>query len=95
MEWAKRLDRLFAAFPDEVPFLRAIAEARMDEAPRLVYLDWLLDRDDPKGELFRAIRVLRLSTHKKRQERRAVQRAFSVVRKVSEIDTWIELVCFL
>jgi uncharacterized protein (TIGR02996 family) len=38
---------------DEAAFLRAIADAPEDVAPRLVYADWLDERDDPRGEFIR------------------------------------------
>jgi uncharacterized protein (TIGR02996 family) len=36
---------------EEAGLLAAIAAAPDDEAPRLVYADWLTQRDDPRGEL--------------------------------------------
>jgi uncharacterized protein (TIGR02996 family) len=38
---------------DEAGFLRAIADDPEDDAPRLVYADWLDERDDPRGEFIR------------------------------------------
>src|SRR5690349_11019619 len=35
----------------ETELVAAIAAAPDDDAPRLVYADWLLDRGDPRGEL--------------------------------------------
>ena len=35
---------------EEKAFLRAIQERPTDAAPRLVYADWLDERDDPRGE---------------------------------------------
>jgi uncharacterized protein (TIGR02996 family) len=37
----------------EASLLAAIREAPEDDAPRLVYMDWLLERGDPRGELLR------------------------------------------
>jgi len=34
-------------------FLQAIADSRRDNAPRLVYADWLDERGDPRGEYLR------------------------------------------
>ena len=34
-------------------FLQAIIEDSDDDTPRLVYADWLTDRDDPRGEFIR------------------------------------------
>lgn len=39
---------------EESAFLRAIADAPADDAPRLVYADWLDDRGDPRGPFVRA-----------------------------------------
>jgi carbon storage regulator len=39
--------------PQEEPFVRAIEEGPDDEATRLVYADWLEERDDPLGEFLR------------------------------------------
>jgi uncharacterized protein (TIGR02996 family) len=39
---------------DEDAFLRAIAAAPADDAPRLVYADWLDERGDPRGIYLRA-----------------------------------------
>ena len=38
---------------DDQAFLRAIADAPYDRAPRLVYADWLDERGDPRGEYLR------------------------------------------
>src|SRR5262249_4000204 len=39
--------------PDATPFLQAILDAMNNDAPRLVYADWLEERGDPHGELIR------------------------------------------
>ena len=39
---------------DDEAFLRAVVAAPGDEAPRLVYADWLDDRGDPRGAYLRA-----------------------------------------
>lgn len=39
--------------PNEDAFLRSIAEMPEDDAPRLVYADWLEERGDPRGEFIR------------------------------------------
>ncbi|MBA3541481.1 MAG: TIGR02996 domain-containing protein [Deltaproteobacteria bacterium] len=36
---------------DERDLIAAVAEAPDDDAPRLVYADWLMERGDPRGEL--------------------------------------------
>jgi uncharacterized protein (TIGR02996 family) len=38
--------------PDD-PFLRSIIEEPDDDAPRLVYADWLTERGDPRGDFIR------------------------------------------
>ena len=38
---------------DEEAFIRVIANAAGDDAPRLVYADWLDDRGDPRGAFLR------------------------------------------
>jgi uncharacterized protein (TIGR02996 family) len=38
---------------EEAPFLRAIREQPDDDAPRLIYADWLEERGDPRGEYLR------------------------------------------
>jgi uncharacterized protein (TIGR02996 family) len=68
---AAALDRLDASAPPPSPetaaaiartaddFLRAIAEQPDDDAPRLVYADWLQEQGDPRGE-FIALQFRRL-----------------------------------
>lgn len=41
---------------DDEAFIRAIVDAPGDDLPRLVYADWLDDRDDPRGPYLRAER---------------------------------------
>jgi len=36
--------------PDHDSLLAAVYESRDDDAPRLVYADWLTDQGDPRGE---------------------------------------------
>src|SRR5215210_6031383 len=38
---------------DDEAFIRAIVDAPGDEAPRLVYADWLDEKGDPRGEYLR------------------------------------------
>ncbi len=45
--------------PEEEAFVDAILAAPADDAPRLVYSDWLLERGDPRGELI-AVQCARL-----------------------------------
>jgi uncharacterized protein (TIGR02996 family) len=47
--------------PDEA-FLQAVVESPDDDAPRLVYADWLEERGDPRGEFIRVqCRLARLA----------------------------------
>ena len=39
--------------PTDGDFLAAIAAAPLDSLPKLVYADWLDERNDPRGELVR------------------------------------------
>lgn len=39
---------------EDEAFIRAIVDAPGDDTPRLVYADWLDDRDDPRGPYLRA-----------------------------------------
>jgi uncharacterized protein (TIGR02996 family) len=47
------VDRV-ARSSDEFPLLSAIVDRLIDDEPRLIYADWLDDRDDSRGELLRA-----------------------------------------
>ncbi len=50
-ESTSQLDVIFE--PDEAAFIRAIREAPKDRTTRLVYADWLDERNDPRGDLIR------------------------------------------
>lgn len=39
---------------DDAPFLRSIEESPEDDAPRLIYADWLQERADPRADFIRA-----------------------------------------
>ena len=39
--------------PDEIPFLRKIADHPDEELPRLIFADWLEEQGDPRAELIR------------------------------------------
>ena len=56
-ELSPHLERLFG--PEEGAFLRAAFAAPDDAAPRLIYADWLEERDDPRAELVRLADRLR------------------------------------
>ncbi len=40
---------------EEQAFLRAILERPDDDAPKLIYADWLEERGDPRGEFLRGV----------------------------------------
>jgi uncharacterized protein (TIGR02996 family) len=50
-ELTSHLERVFGA--DESAFLRIAFDAPNDSAPRLIYADWLEERNDPRAELIR------------------------------------------
>lgn len=63
---AKRKIKVFGVDPppeDEKPFLAAIAAAFDDDAPRLVFADWLDERGDPRGQQIRRSLVRFSETH--------------------------------
>jgi uncharacterized protein (TIGR02996 family) len=45
--------------PEEAAFLRAIYVDQSDAAPRLVYADWLDERNDPRGAVIRVVEPVR------------------------------------
>jgi uncharacterized protein (TIGR02996 family) len=52
-----QLEAIFGA--EEAAFLRAIAMNPRDSAPKLIYADWLQERDDPRSDLIRINERLR------------------------------------
>ena len=40
--------------PDETALIARLIENLADDAPKLVYTDWLEERDDPRGVALRA-----------------------------------------
>jgi uncharacterized protein (TIGR02996 family) len=70
---------------EEQGLLAAIAEAPDDDAPRLVYADWLLGRGDPRGELIQL--QCRLAATPDDERRRAMR---VVENKLldAHADTW-------
>ena len=56
---------------DDEALLRAIVESPDDDAPRLVYADWLLQRADPRGELIQI--QCRLAATPDDERRRAIR----------------------
>jgi uncharacterized protein (TIGR02996 family) len=53
---------------DEAALRQAIIDAPDDDAPRLVYADWLLERGDPRGDYIRLSVELARTTDEARQE---------------------------
>jgi uncharacterized protein (TIGR02996 family) len=53
----------------EEPFIQAILASPSDEAPRLIYADWLEERGDPRGEYLRT--RIALARMPKKDKRRA------------------------
>jgi carbon storage regulator CsrA len=50
--------------PEELAFLQSILESPDDESIRLIFADWLEDRDDPRGEFIRLqCRLAKLSAY--------------------------------
>jgi carbon storage regulator CsrA len=50
--------------PEELAFLQTMLESPDDEGIRLIFADWLEDRDDPRGEFIRIqCRLAKLSAH--------------------------------
>jgi uncharacterized protein (TIGR02996 family) len=56
-DFTNGLERVFGA--EEAAFLRAVRSAPDDAAPRLVYADWLEERNDPRAALIRLAEGLR------------------------------------
>lgn len=44
---------LSESYAEELPFIREIMFDVGDDTPRLIYADWLDERDDPRGEFLR------------------------------------------
>lgn len=51
LQFTPQLEEIFGS--EEAAFLRAIAAAPGDSAPRLIYADWLDEREDPRASLVR------------------------------------------
>ncbi|HZY90594.1 MAG TPA: TIGR02996 domain-containing protein [Gemmataceae bacterium] len=67
---------------DDAAFLRAIADAPTDDAPRLVYADWLEERGDPRAEFLRLEVSLRQPTTDRAVYRTLCQREQALVRRL-------------
>lgn len=58
--------------PEEAGFLRAVFTSASDAAPRLVYADWLEERNDPRADVIRiAERLSRLEPERAAREQSA------------------------
>jgi len=57
LSFTSQLEAIFGA--EEASFLRAIATDPVDFAPRLIYADWLDEREDPRASLVRINESLR------------------------------------
>jgi uncharacterized protein (TIGR02996 family) len=55
--FTQHLERVYS--PEEASFLRAIYADQSDAAPRLVYADWLDERNDPHGAVIRVVERIR------------------------------------
>src|SRR5205814_623270 len=64
-----RLDEIYG--PEEAAFLRAIYADQSDSAPRLIYADWLEERNDPRGPVIRLVERLRTMTPEAANRERA------------------------
>jgi len=68
--------------PEEAAFLRAIHADPADAAPRLVYADWLDERNDPRGAIIRLVERLRgMSPEAATRERAAHADQFLALRQ--------------
>jgi uncharacterized protein (TIGR02996 family) len=70
--------------PDEQAFLRAILERPDDDAPRLIYADWLEERGDPRGEFLRwvvQVRQLRVVSPEQRRRHDELSAALAGLRR--------------
>ena len=56
--------------PDEAAFLERVCAQPDDDGPRLVFADWLDERDDPRGQFIRVqLALSRLSVDDARRNR--------------------------
>lgn len=73
----------YAAFVlDEASFIEAMADAPDDPAPRIVFADWLLEREDPRGEFFRLHHEITYGKPSKVAEKRYARVALRELRRV-------------
>jgi uncharacterized protein (TIGR02996 family) len=72
---------------DHGALLRTILDAPDDDAPRLVYADWLIQRDDPRGELIQL--QCRLVATPDDERRRAIRIAENKL-LAAHVDAWTQ-----
>ena len=75
---------------DEEGFLHAIGADPRDDLSRLVYADWLEERDDPRGDFVRLHRAL-MATGPDHPERVAGEYELSTLRKVCDA-AWLAVI---
>ncbi len=73
------------AMTEEEAFLAAINAAPQDMLPRLVYADWLEERNDPRGE------YLRLEVERHRAELPGTNLESSVLTRLGELEDTLEM----
>jgi uncharacterized protein (TIGR02996 family) len=74
---------------EEADFLRAIAARPADDAPRLVYADWLEERDDPRAKFVRREFALTIFCREPNHDKvltNALRQQLRIQRK--EFDWW-------
>jgi uncharacterized protein (TIGR02996 family) len=71
-------------------FLASIIEAPDDDTPRLIYADWLEERDDPRGEFIRVQCELARLRKSKDGPRRAALKARGRELFSGQQDAWVE-----
>jgi uncharacterized protein (TIGR02996 family) len=76
--------------PDEASFIRAVRVAPQDRTPRLVYADWLDERNDPRGELIRLEDDLAAANEDLRPAEEWVSRKEAVMQQVKHW-LWMKL----
>jgi uncharacterized protein (TIGR02996 family) len=82
-EATNQLDHVFE--PDEATFIRAIRATPKDRTTRLVYADWLDERNDPRGKL------IRLEDEREAAQVRAMPKRWVRQRKIvqKQVKHWL------
>lgn len=76
--------------PQEDAFLRSIIENPKDDTPRLVYADWLQERDDPHGEFIRCQVEAHRKTTPAAQKRKFKQRADELLKEHNWLPSYFD-----